>query len=212
MSVDRLARPALVIVDMQNDFVRVGAPLEVPQARQTVSVHQELIAFCREREIPIIYTKFLAGPGRTLIWEWSPMLAPPICCCWKGHRRYYEDVRRELDCSDIIEEIYPEPADPVVEKFGYGAFHNTNLDDLLKARHVESVFVTGTVTHICVEETAREAFKWGYKTTMVADAVSSYMLDLHAAALKNFSLKFGWVSTAEELMEAMRKGERLHVR
>ena len=63
MTVDRLGRPALVIVDMQNDFVRVGAPLEVPQARQTISVHQELIAFCREREIPIIYTKFLAGPS-----------------------------------------------------------------------------------------------------------------------------------------------------
>ena len=43
--IDRLVNPALVIVDMQNDFVWVGAPLEVPQARETISVHQELIAF-----------------------------------------------------------------------------------------------------------------------------------------------------------------------
>ncbi|MFQ5915746.1 MAG: cysteine hydrolase family protein [Nitrospinota bacterium] len=201
--VDRLAGPALVVVDMQNDFVRVGAPLEVPQARETIPVHRELIGFCREKGIPILYTKFLAGPEPTLIWEWSPVLAPPVCCCWKGHRRYYEDVKKELDGSDIIEEIYPESGDPAVEKFGYGAFHNTTLEDLLKARHVESVFVTGTVTQICVEETAREAFHRGFKTTLVSDAVSSYMEDLHLATIKNFALKFGWVSTAQELMDAL---------
>jgi nicotinamidase-related amidase len=201
MSADRFIHPALVVVDMQNDFVRVGAALEVPEARETITVQRELIAFCRRREIPIVYTKFVAGPGRTLIWEWSPMLAPPLCCCWKGRHRYYSDVGKALDCTDIIEEIYPEPTDPIVEKFGYGAFHNTNLDDLLKARHVESLLITGTVTHICVEETAREALKRGYKTTIVSDAVSSYMPDLHAATLKNFGMKFGWVSTAKEVAE-----------
>ena len=206
MAVERLTRPALLIVDMQNDFVRVGAPLEVPQARDTIAVHRALIAFCRERAIPILYTKFVAGPERTLIWEWSPVLAPPVCCCWTGHRRHYPDIGKELDCADIIQEIYPAPADPIVEKFGYGSFHNTNLDDVLKARRVESLFVTGTVTQICVEETAREAFKRGYRTTIVSDAVSSYLPDLHAATLKNFHLKFGWVSTAKDLMEELRKG------
>lgn len=205
MTVDRFACPRLVIVDMQNDFVRVGAPLEVPQSRDTIRVHQELIAFCRERKIPIVYTKFVAGPGRTLIWEWSPVLSPPTCCCWKGHRRYYDDVGKELDCSDIIDEIYPEPEDLVVEKFGYGAFHNTNLDDILKARHIDSLLITGTVTHICVEETGREAFKRGYRATLVSDAVSSYMPDLHDATLKNFRLKFGWVVMAKESMDEMRQ-------
>jgi ureidoacrylate peracid hydrolase len=69
---------------------------------------------------------------------------------------------------------------------------------------VESVLVTGTVTQICVEETARESFKRGYKTTILSDAVSSYMPDLHAAVLKNFALKFGWVSTAGEVMDAIK--------
>ena len=209
MTLDRLAHPALVIVDLQNDFVRVGAPMEVPQSRDTIAVHRQLIDFCREREVLILYTKFVAGPGRALIWEWSPVLAPPVYCCWKGHQRYYEDVGKELDCSDIVDEIYPQPGDAVIEKFGYGAFHSTNLDDLLKARHVESLFITGTVTQICVEETAREAFKRGYKTTIVADAVSSYMPDLHEATLKNFRLKFGWVSTAQELMDEIRDNRRV---
>jgi len=209
MTLDRLVCPALVVVDMQNDFVRVGAPLEVPTARDTIPVHRRLLEFCRGRRIPVLYTKFIAGPRRTLIWEWSPVLAPPTCCCWKGHRRYYEDVARELDCSDVIDEIYPVPDEPVIEKFGYGAFHNTNLDALLRAHHVESLLVTGTVTNICVDETAREAFKYGYKTTIVADAVSSFTPDLHDSALRNFAMKFGWVGTAQELMDAMAESRRL---
>src|SRR5437867_13184286 len=103
MAVERLTRPALLIVDMQNDFVRVGAPLEVPQARDTIAVHRALIAFCRERAIPILYTKFVAGPERTLIWEWSPVLAPPVCC-WSGRRRRYQDDGEELVGAADIQE------------------------------------------------------------------------------------------------------------
>ena len=212
MTTDRFAHPALVIVDMQNDFVRVGAPLEVPEARATIPAHQALLAACRRRGIPVIYTKFVAGPERTLIWEWSPVLAPPVCCCWKGVGRRYEDVGKELDCSDIIDELSPEPGDPIVEKFGYGAFHNTNLDDLLKARHVESVLVTGTVTQICVEETARESLKRGYRTTIVSDAVSTYASDLQAAVLKNFAHKFGWVSTTAEIVAGLEARDSAHPR
>jgi nicotinamidase-related amidase len=207
MTIDRFAYPALLVVDMQNDFVRVGAPLEVPEARDTIPVHQTLLAACRESGIPIIYTKFLAGPEPILLWEWSPVHAPPVCSCWKGLERYYPDVARELDCSDIIAELYPEPGEPIVEKYGYGAFHDTNLDELLKERHAESVLVTGTVTQICVEETARESSKRGYRTTIISDAVSSYMPDLHAAVLKNFALKFGWVSPAAEVIDELRQRE-----
>ncbi len=205
MTIDRFAHPALLVVDMQNDFVRVGAPLEVPRARETIAAHQQLLSACRELDIPIIYTKFVAGPQRTLMWEWSPELAPPICSCWKGFRRYYPDVDNELDCSEIVDELCPQPGDPIVEKFGYGAFHNTNLDDLLKARHVASVLITGTVTQICVEESARESFKRGYPTTIVSDAVSSYLPDLHAAVLKNFARKFGWVTPAAEVIDELRR-------
>src|SRR5204862_5186158 len=98
------------------------------------------------------------------------------------------------------------PNDYTVEKYGYGAFSHTNLEDILRSLHIDSLVVTGTVTQICVEETAREAFHLGYRTTIVSDAVSSYLPDLHASTLKNFTLKFGWVSTAKDLMEELRKG------
>src|SRR4030095_7473296 len=84
MSVDRFAHPALVIVDMQNDFARVGAPREVRESRPTIAVHQRLLAACRARGVPVIYTKFVAGPERTPIWEWAPQLAAPVWCGWHG--------------------------------------------------------------------------------------------------------------------------------
>ena len=203
MAVDQWRRPALLIVDMQNDFVREGAPMEVPEARATIPQHRRLITFGRQAELPIIYTRFLAGPKRTLMWEWSPQLEPPVLACRRGHQRYYADLDRTLDCADIIDEIYPRPGDYIIDKYGYGAFHSTNLDDTLHSLGVESLILTGTVTQICVEETGREAFHHGYKTTLVADAVSSYLPDLHAATLKNFALKFGWVLTTGEVLQAL---------
>ena len=197
MPVDRFAKPALLIVDMQNDFVRVGAPMEVPQARDTISQHQQLIQHFRKSRLPIVYTRFLAGPNTDLLWEFSPKLAPPILACHAGHKRFYADIHKTLECIEIIDELAPKPEDVVIDKLGYGAFHGTKLDDTLRQRGVESLIVTGTVTQICVEETAREAFHYGYKTTLVSDAVSSYLPDLHAATLKNFALKFGWVSNDE---------------
>ena len=203
MAVDPWRNPALLIVDMQNDFVRESAPMEVPDARQTIPQHRQLIDFCRQANIPIIYTRFLAGPNRTLMWEWSPQLEAPLLACQRGHMRYYSDIDRTLECVDIIDEIYPEPGDYVIDKYGYGAFHSTNLDDTLNSLGVESIILTGTVTQICVEETGREAFHYGYKTTIVSDAVSSYMPDLHAATLKNFAHKFGWVMTTKEVLHAL---------
>jgi nicotinamidase-related amidase len=208
MVVDRWTRPALLIVDMQNDFVREGAPMEVPDARDTIPQHQRLIAHFRQLNRPIIYTRYLAGPSRTLVYEWSPELEPPTLACQRGYKRYYADLDQTLDCADVINEIYPKPGDFVIDKYGYGAFHSTNLDDTLKSQGVESLIVTGTVTQICVEETAREAFHHGYKTTIASDAVSSYLPDLHAATLKNFALKFGWVNSSDEVIQ--RLAERMN--
>ncbi|MZR32333.1 isochorismatase family protein [Sneathiella litorea] len=199
-----IGNPALLIVDMQNDFVRSGAPLEVPDARATIKQHQSLISAFRTARRPIFYTKFLSTPYRSLLWNWSPECEEDTKCCWKGHYRRFEDRNEPLECTDIISEIYPESDDYIIEKFGYGAFHGTALADMLHALDVESVVVTGTVTQICVEETAREAFHHGFKATMISDAVSSFAPHLHAATLENFAMKFGWVATTEEVLVQMK--------
>jgi len=199
----RLKNPALVVVDMQNDFCRVGAALEVPDARATIGAHQRLLDVFRRKQRPVVYTKFLTFQQPVLLWEWSPQALPDTKCCWKGHKRYYPDLGREVECTDVIEELAPQPGDPVIEKYCYGAFHGTPLAQTLQFLKVETLVVTGTVTQICVEETARQAFHHGYPTTMVSDAVSSFAPDLHAATLKNFASKFGWVMTSAEVIDGL---------
>lgn len=189
----RLPSPALVIVDMQNDFVRSGAPLEVPEARATVPVIARLAAAFRARERPVVFTRFIARETPDLMWLWSPECWPETRCCWKGHVRTYADGGPPRDCSEVIDDLPRSPGDLLVDKYGYGAFHDTALDAELKSRGVKSLAVAGTVTQICVEETAREAFHHGYRTALVSDAVSSFAPDLHAATLRNFAMKFGWV-------------------
>lgn len=197
---DRARDPALVIVDMQNDFVRAGAPLEVAAARDTIASHRRLIAAFRAAGRPLVFTKFISTPHESLLWTWSPQCRPPVKCCWKGHRRSYDDCAGPRDGAEIIDELQPAGDDLVVEKYGYGAFHGTGLAERLRAAGVRSLFVTGTVTQICVEETAREAFHEGFPTTLVADAVSSFDAELHAATLKNFAMKFGWVEASDAVV------------
>lgn len=197
---ERIRRPALMIVDMQNDFVRSGAPMEVIDARQTIAPIRSLISAFRQRDLPVFFTRFLSNADPELIWMWSPQCWPDTRCCWPGHERHYDDTALPLQCADIIDELAPEPDDAIIDKFSYGAFHKTDLLDRLSGLGIQSLLITGTVTQICVEETAREAFHHGYRTTIIADAVSSFAPDLHAASLKNFAMKFGWVTDSETVL------------
>jgi nicotinamidase-related amidase len=204
---ERVADPALLIVDMQNDFVRDGAPLEVPDARATIPAQRRLIESFRARGRPVVYTRFLSHETDNLLWLWSPECHPDTRACWPGHLRGYDDADGLLDCASVIDELAPAPDDLVVDKFGYGSFHGTELDDHLRATGIRSLVVAGTVTQICVEETAREAFHHGYRTTVVADAVSSFAPDLHAATLKNLALKFAWVADTDTVLTWLRPSE-----
>ncbi len=194
---------ALIVVDMQNDFVRVGAPLEVPDARETIDVHLELIGWFRERRRPIVFTRFIAGPSPTLMWNWSPQIAPPVCACWPGFQRSYGDVEGERDCVAIIDELAPRRGEDQVDKYGYNGFHRTRLTDLLHAHGTDTVLITGTVTQICVEDTARGAFHEGFQPVVIADAVSSYAPELQRASLQTLAMKYGRVMTAHEALHEL---------
>ncbi len=199
----RLSSAAFLIVDMQNDFVRVGAPLEVPDARLTIAPIREVARAFRQAGRPVVYTRFVAGPEETLLWKWSPQIYPPLNCCRIGFRRYYEDIAAEREGIAIIDELAAEPGDPVVDKYGYGAFFRTNLVDILASRQTDTVVIGGTVTQICVEETGRQSFHHGYQTVLLSDAVSSFDPQLQAATLKNFAMKFGLVMDSGSLLRAV---------
>ena len=96
----------------------------------------------------------------------------------------------------------------IVDKFGYGSFHNTILEDALRAARVRQVWLVGTVTQICVEETAREGFRRGFEVVVVADGVSSFDPELHRATLKNLAAKFAIVDGCGDRWHGRRRVER----
>ena len=112
--------------------------------------------------------------------------------------RAYGDVDGERDCVAVIDELAPLPEEHQVDKYGYNAFHRTRLTDLLLANQVDSVVITGTVTQICVDDTARGAFHEGFQAVVISDAVSSFAPDLHQATLRNLAMKYGRVVTRDE--------------
>jgi nicotinamidase-related amidase len=153
---ERVPDPALLVIDMQNDFVRVGAPLEVPEARTTIPRIAQLIAHFRRAGRPVIHTRFHAEQSPGLMWLWSPQCGPELKCCWDGVERSYGDHEGALGCADTIEELAPRSGELVIDKYGYGSFHGTTLDAELRKLRVRSLVVAGTVAQICVDQTAPE--------------------------------------------------------
>jgi nicotinamidase-related amidase len=200
-------KAALIVIDLQNDFVRQGAPMEVVDARTTLPRIGQLIEAARIKNLPIIYTKFMTGPQKTLLWDWSPQIEE-FGACKRGLERGYADVIGMRLCSNVVDEITPRHQDYIVEKYGYSAFKNTNLKDILLSEGITSLIVIGTVTQVCVADTVHDAFSLGYKVLVVSDLVTSFMPDLQEAFVKNFAMKFGWVANSEEVIHSIQKIHR----
>jgi len=81
----------------------------------------------------VVFTRFVAGPQESLLWTWAPQIREPVGCCRLGRRRYYEDIRAERECVAVVDELDPQPGDPIVDKYWYEAFFRTNLEDALRS-------------------------------------------------------------------------------
>jgi ureidoacrylate peracid hydrolase len=107
--------------------------------------------------------------------------------------------------GDIIEELKPRQGDLVVQKQKHDGFIGTNLDITLKNLDIKHLVFVGTATNICVESTLRHAFSSGYFSILVSDAVSQMGPILaQEATLFNVKSTFGWVTTSENLLAALR--------
>ena len=196
-------KTAIIIVDLQNDFIREGAPLLVKEALGTVPANQKLIAFARKNNIPVIFTKFVTGKTPSLLWNWSPEIEAHKCCR-RGFTRFYPDIGRTGQCSDVIDELKPIlPEDYVIEKYHYSSFRNTALLDILRSEGADTIVVTGTVTQICVEDTAHDGFAEGFKVIVASDCVSTWDPLQQQAALENIANKYGMVMRSDELMRQL---------
>ena len=161
---------ALLIVDMQHDFVDEDGAVPCQDALKVVSKIKNLSLEARRAGIPIIYTR-------------------------EVHRPQKVDFGRELDgdealhCvegtkgAEIVEELEPEESDYVINKRRYSAFFGTDLAILLKGLAVDTLCITGVATDVCVYLTAMDAHQFDFKVRIPKDCVAGTNRDAHDAAL-----------------------------
>lgn len=198
--------PVLLVIDMQNDFVRKGAPLEVEAAQATIPRISALAEAFRNRNFQVIYTRYVADPlyhplsGKL---KWLELTKAPVEACVVGKMRTYQDVDGERHGIEIIDELKPETNDLVVDKIYYSSFFRTDLEKMLHDIQPSSLVVVGTVTEMCVEDTARHAVHHGYQTVIAGDAVSSGNTNIALAALAAFERNYGYVLTTEQILKQL---------
>ncbi|MGO4712639.1 isochorismatase family protein [Bradyrhizobium sp. 2TAF24] len=191
------ARCALLIVDMQNDFVREGAIMEVAMARRFLPAMQAVQAHCRALGIPVLYTAHVLSDA----FDVSPLevaLQP---------RLRVGGMRPGTDGIEVVAELTPQPDEVVIHKHRFDAFYNTRLDTVLRNIRgpgvVDTLIIIGTVTNICCESTARSAFMRDYKVLFISDANGGLDDASQQATLRIIGSVFGRVlSTADFIKQA----------
>jgi len=210
LSVD-LDQTALIIIDMQRDFLEPGGFGET--LGNDVSLLAAAIAPCRtvleaarSAKMLVIHTREghrpdLSDAPKAKIERGAPSLrigapGPMGRILVRGEPGH-----------DIIPALYPIPGEPVIDKPGKGAFYQTDLDLLLHNRGIENLLVCGVTTEVCVNTTVREANDRGYRCIVVADGCGSYFPQFHEAGLAMIKAQggiFGWVSASDRVLAAVR--------
>jgi ureidoacrylate peracid hydrolase len=190
-------RSALIVVDMQNYFVAEGFPLEVPVARQIVPNINRLAHALRAAGGTVVWIQ-TSSTGALKHWanHHNRMLTP------EKSRIRLEQLDEGSKGFALYDALEPSPVDLYVKKNKYSAFiqGSSDLDARLRSRGIESLLITGTVTNVCCESTARDAMLLDYRVIMVADGNASLSDEEHAASLNNFLCYFGDVLTTDEVL------------
>jgi biuret amidohydrolase len=205
-----LATTALIIIDMQRDFLERGGFGEtlgndVSQLTVAVEPCRLVLEAARRRGLLVVHTreghrpdlsdappaKIERGAPSHRIGEPGPM-GRILVRGEPGH--------------DIIPALYPADGEPVIDKPGKGAFYQTELELLLRNRRIENLLVCGVTTEVCVNTTVREANDRGYRCVVLADCCASYFPHFHEAGLAMIKAQggiFGWVSSSKPVLAAL---------
>jgi nicotinamidase-related amidase len=150
------AKTALVVVDMQNDFVKEGGSLVVPDAEGTIPAIQELLRLARDSGMRIVFTQDTHSDDEDPEWD-----------IWPEH------VEEGTWGWEIVEELAPREGELVISKVRYDAFYGTHLDHFLRLWGVDTLVICGTVANICVHYTAASAALRWYRVVVPKDATSA---------------------------------------
>jgi biuret amidohydrolase len=204
-------RCALVIIDMQRDFLEPGGFGEalgndVSQLRKIVAPLHALLGAARDAGITVIHTREGHRPDMTDAPRAKVERGTPSMRIGDRGPMGRILIRGEVG-HDIIPELYPVAGEPVLDKPGKGAFYQTDLDLMLRNRGVETLLVCGVTTEVCVHTTVREANDRGYRCIVVGDCCGSYFPEFHEVGLRMIAAQggiFGWVADSGTVIGALR--------
>ena len=203
-------RLALVVIDMQRDFLLPGGFGEslgndVSLLQRVVPPLSRLLAAARSAGLLVIHTReghepdlSDCPPAKLLRGSPSKRIGDP--------GPYGRILVRGEYGHDFLDELTPKPGEVVIDKPGKGAFYGTNLDRVLSEAGVTHLLVTGVTTEVCVHTTVREANDRGFDVLVVSDCVGSYFPEFHRVALEMVSAQggiFGWVANSDAVQRAL---------
>lgn len=181
---------ALIIIDMQHDFISEGAPIECPGGRAIIPNIKKIKEWAKNNNIPVFYTK-------------------------ESHRIQKVDFGLELERSEpehclegtpgieILDELEPDDDDYVIIKRRYSGFYLTDLEILMKGMKKNSLIITGAATNVCVYATALDTQQRDMNAIVLSDCVAGTSVELHEAFLKNIDYVIGDVVTSQELIDTL---------
>lgn len=188
----KLEKTALLVIDVQNSFVEEGSANEIKGIKENLAKVKDFIDFCREKGIEVIYTRHTFDPNKNII-EAKLFSEEEL-----------EDLRKGSHGWEIHDKIKPREGDIIIDKYKYDAFFKTNLDDVLKSKGIKNVIITGTITQVCCESTARSAMFYDYNVFFLSDLNFSFDEELHNGTLKVLKRSFGEVMGSDEIMEKLK--------
>ena len=214
-----LARTAVIVVDMQNDFgsqagIFDHAGIDISAIRKTIDPTRKVLAVARNAGMKIIYLKMGFRPDLSdLGVEDSPNRMRHLrfgvgqaCAAPDGREGRF--LIRDTWNTDIVAELTPEPGDLVVYKHRFSGFYETELDDVLRGLGIRNLIFTGCTTSICVDSTIRDAMFRDYRCVLLADCVAEPIgADLarsnHEASLLTVQALLGWVSSSQRFVQTI---------
>jgi nicotinamidase-related amidase len=205
-----IGRTALVIIDMQRDFLEpggFGAALgnDVSRLKTAVGPCTQMLAAARDAGILVIHTREGHRPDLSDAPAIKLERGDPALRIGAPGPMGRILVRGEPG-HDIIPELYPVAGEPVIDKPGKGAFYQTDLELMLRNRSVETLLVCGVTTEVCVNTTVREANDRGFRCIVLSDCCASYFPQFHEIGLQMIKAQggiFGSVSASAEVIAAL---------
>ena len=184
--IEPFKKSAVLAIDLQRHFLSPESRAFLPSAGRFVPGLVEFYSAVKALNVPIIFTRHYHTGGTMARWWGDEMLG-------------------EDPLNDLLDEFKPF-AETVIEKSTYNAFHGTGLEAILRKLGIETVIITGVMTHLCCETTAREAFVRGFNVVFPVDGTLTQNGPFHEATLRNISHGFAVTPLLREVLEWLSSG------